>query len=346
MAIRTQEQLFAFSFRAQDNAQTYTPAASMWRLNKLNPELPFPQLKTEDDAAEMGKGDEFATTEYATNWDGNGSIKKYLSSQFAQWLFSFGLGAWTNSNAYSSVIVPQDPQIEGIELPYFSVLQQFRPNQSGGAAMDQLIGGCAIEDFTIELNSGPGRQNSQVTVNFVSTGQFQEPSGYTMPSLTPEVLLPASSATINISGVDYVANKNLMSLTFTGKNNLNLNDGFYIGSGFQSAGNQKSGAIRGRLEFGNRQYGLSFVTRLRKTSDEFAQLKQLTSGSATITLSGGAQDSMTINCPSINYSAMTLTDSNNIATLRVDVTLKKDPNQGILNVSCQNSTVGGIGSAA
>ncbi|MBV8828465.1 MAG: hypothetical protein JO108_04480 [Acidobacteriaceae bacterium] len=106
--------------------------------------LSFPELATENDAAEQGKGDEFATIEYATSWTTKGTLKKYLSSQAAQWLFTFGLGSFTATNQYTSTIVPQHPQVAGIELPYFSVLQQFRPNESGGAAMEQVIPGCAI----------------------------------------------------------------------------------------------------------------------------------------------------------------------------------------------------------
>ncbi len=343
MAIRIQEQLFGFGYKSQVAALTPNSTADLWRLSKLNTDIAFPELATENDAAEMGKGDEFATIEYETSWTTKGTMKKYLSSQFAQWLFSFGLGGITASNQYTSTIIPQDPQQVGIELPYFSVLQQFRPSQPGGYAMDQMIIGCAIEEWSIDINSGPGRQASMATVNFIGMGKFSEPSGLTMPALTPEVLLPAASATVTINGIDYVATKNLLSLKITGKNNLNERQGFFIGSGTQNGAG--TGAVRGRLEFQNRQYGLSFVTRLRKTSDEFAKLQSLTTGSAVVTLNGGASDTLSITYPKVAYSSMTLQETDTLATLSIDCTCIKDPINGVLSVQAQNSTIAGIGSA-
>ncbi|MBV8828464.1 MAG: hypothetical protein JO108_04475 [Acidobacteriaceae bacterium] len=174
-------------------------------------------------------------------------------------------------------------------------------------------------------------------------GKFIEPSGYTMPSLTPEVLLPAASASVNIKGIDYVANKNLLSLKITGKNNLNQQQGFYIGSGTQNG--RATGAVRGRLEFANRQYGLSFVIRLKKTPNEFAKVQTLASGTAIVTLTGGASNNLTITYPKILCSAMMLADTDQLATLSVTCTVVKDPANGILTVQAQNSTVAGIGSA-
>lgn len=343
MAIRIQEQLVGFGYKTQPAALSPNVVGDLWRLSKLNSDLAFPELTTENDATEMGKGDEFATVEYATSWTTKGTIKKYLSSQFAMWLWTFGLGSFTASSGFASTIVPQDPQASGIELPYFSFLQQFRPGQSGGPAMDQLIVGCAIEEWSIDINSGPGRQASQASVSFLGMGKFTEPSTYTMPSLASEVLLPAASATVNINGIDYVATKNLLSLKITGKNNLNEKQGFFIGSGTQNGAG--TGAVRGRLEFTNRQYGLSFVTRLNKTTDEFAKLQTLTQGTAVVTLSGGGSDTMSVTFPKILYSTMTLSETDTLATLQVTVQPLKDPVSGIIVVACQNSTVSGIGSA-
>jgi hypothetical protein len=49
--------------------------------------------------------------------------------------------------------------------------------------------------------------------------------------------------------------------------------GFFPGSGFQTPGDGSTGAIRGRLEFGNRVGNLRFVARFMNGSDEYTKLK-------------------------------------------------------------------------
>src|SRR3954464_11501285 len=98
MAIRTQEQLFGFSKSPQTDALTPNSAGQIIRLSKLNPDIAFPNLSTEDDSAEMGKGDEWARQQFAVSWSTGGSIRKYLTSQIAQWAFNMALGSVTASD--------------------------------------------------------------------------------------------------------------------------------------------------------------------------------------------------------------------------------------------------------
>jgi hypothetical protein len=346
MAIRTQEQLFAIGYKPQTSALTPNTATQLVRLLKLNADIAFPTLSTEDDSQEMGKGDEFATQEFAVAWDARGKLNKYLTSQAAQWAYTFALGSFVASDAFTSTIVPQDPQSVGIELPYFSVLQQFRPNQVGGAPLDQLMVGCAMDELTIDINSGPGRQASQISTSFFGTGYFIEPSGYTMPSAVAEVQLPAASAQVVINGIDYIGNANrgrLMSLRLGVKNNFDTNSGYFIGSGSEIAGQPQSGAVRGRLEFTRREYSLSFVVRMQSSSAEFTALRNLTTGTASIGLTGDANNHITVQHPAITFKSVVLGDSNNIATLSIDCTIKKDPSLGPIVVTAKNSTIQGIG---
>jgi hypothetical protein len=84
--------------------------------------------------------------------------------------------------------------------------------------------------------------------------------------------------------VEYVSNKNIVSLETGWKNNIRMDSGFFPGSGFQTAGDGSTGAIRGRLEFGNRQGNLRFVARFESGSSEYTKLKAQTTGTAVITL--------------------------------------------------------------
>lgn len=340
MPVRTQEQLFAMSFGAQTNISTTALIAKFFRLNKLNAEIMLPQLGIEDDAPELGKGHEFATQTFKTAWGTSGTMNKYLSSHAAAWVLGFGLGkvVVSGSGPYVYAITPLNPTTDGVELPYFSGLYQLRP---ATPVVDIVHTGLAIEDFSIDLNSGPGRQNSQITCNWVSSGLYTSPSGLTIPAATAETLLPAGIAAITLNGVDYVANKGLISLKFTGKNNLQQKAGIYIGAGFQSAGVASSGAVLGRLEIGQRAYSLSFVARLSSLSAEFAALVAQTTGTATITMTVDANNAMSITFNRMSYKMTKLGESDTFVTVQVDADLQFDSSLGVLSASV-TCPLGGI----
>ena len=59
--VRLQELLIGFGFGKQTNISTANGSSAVWRLRKLNAQMANPKLTVEDDAAEYGKGHEFAT---------------------------------------------------------------------------------------------------------------------------------------------------------------------------------------------------------------------------------------------------------------------------------------------
>src|SRR5262249_29175461 len=135
------------------------------------------------------------------------------------------------------------------------------------AVTDKALIGLVINDFTLTMESGPGRANCRCVVNCVGTGNFANPSGSVMPALTPEHFLNAASAAINIAGIDYVLAKSFISLEFRYNNNVRLPSGYYPGSGTVNGY-----AVRGRMEYANRDISLTFVARAQKGSPEFTQL--------------------------------------------------------------------------
>jgi hypothetical protein len=60
----------------------------IWSLTKTNAALSTVTLNTENDAAELGKGHEFATQVFKSHWDVSGSIEKFLTSEIAAWALS------------------------------------------------------------------------------------------------------------------------------------------------------------------------------------------------------------------------------------------------------------------
>jgi hypothetical protein len=332
-ATRLQEVLVCFGKGKQTDIATAQAAGVMWRMNKLNAALADPKLAIEDDAAEYGKGHEFATTTFKTSWDVTGTLEKYLSAEMAAWAMCFGLGKVVKSGTTPDFIYTCTPLFpsagDDTELPYFSFVEQIRPG--AGVVLDRQAVGCAVEGFTITIGSGPGRANSKITVEFVGSGKvIDSATGIVMPAATVENLLPSASLALTINGVDYVTAKNLVSVETSWKNNLRVNDGYFPGSGFQTGGDATSGAIRGRLEFGNRQGGLRFVARFDSSSLEYAKLKAQTTGTAVLTLTHDANNSLTLTWQKVAFSTVTITETDQFATVAVDCVPQFDSTNGIL----------------
>ncbi len=180
--------------------------------------------------------------------------------------------------------------------------------------------GCAIEGWTLTVGSGPGRANSKLTVDFVGSGKHVEPSAIVLPAATAEKLLPSASLVATINGTDYVTNKNFSSLEATWKNNLRLDAGFFPGSGFQTPGDAASGAVRGRLEVGDRELGLKFVARFDKDSTELTKMLALTEGTAVITLSYDADNALTLTYQRVVFSVADLGETDGLVTVEVTCT--------------------------
>lgn len=341
MPARIQETLIGFGKGKQTDIATANLVANVWRMNKLNAALANQKLNTEDDAAEIGKGHEFATQVFKTSWDVTGQIEKYCSSDFLAWVMAFGLGKVVKSGSspnFTYTCTPLNTSTDGIELPYFSFIEQIRPG--GSSIVDRMAVGCAIEDFTVTIGSGPGRANSKVIVNFVSSGILTEPSGITIPAAITEKLLPSASLGLTVIGTDYVALKNIVSLDFGWKSNLAVNEGFFPGSGFQSSGDAASGAIRGRLEIGNRQPTLKFVARFDHGSGELAALKAQTTGTVVASLTYDANNSLTVTFQKVSFKTAEVTDTNGLVTVTVECDPQYDPTNGLLSVVAKCNTDG------
>lgn len=329
---RLQELLIGFGKGKQTNISTANAVANVWRLNKINAQLANPKLNTESDAEEFGKGHEFATTVYKTSWDAPGSIEKYLSSEIAAWAMAFGLGKVVKSGTTPNFTYTCTPLIpsngDAAELPFFSYIEQIRPG--AGVVLDRMLVGCCVEGWTITIGSGPGRANSKINIDFVGSGRLTEPSGITLPDATAEHLLPSASLTLTINGVDYVTNKNIVSLETGWRNNVAADQGFYPGSGFQTTNDGSSGAVRGRMEFGNRQGTLRFTARFENGSGELTKLKNQTTGTAVIGLKYDANNSLDITWQKVAFSSVEVGETSGIVTVQVDAQPLYDATNGII----------------
>jgi len=224
------------------------------------------------------------------------------------------------------------------ELPCFSFVEQIRPG--AGVVLDRMAVGCAVEAWTVTIGTGPGRANSKINVEFVGSGKLPSPSGITLPAATVEKLLPAASLGLTICGVDYVTGKNIVSLEFGGKNNIRLDSGFFPGSGFQEEGDATSGAIRGRLEYGNRQFHLKFVARFAHGSTELARLKSQATGTAVIGLAYDTDHQLTVTYHKVAFAVAEVGETDGIVTVSVECTPLYDPANGVITAAAQCATDG------
>jgi len=118
MPANIRETRIGFGYKKQVDLATPNVSGDLWSLTKTNAALSTVTLHTENDAAELGKGHEFATQTFKSHWDVSGSIEKYLSSEIAAWAFVFGLGGRVKSGTAPVITytcTPQDP-VTGVLL--------------------------------------------------------------------------------------------------------------------------------------------------------------------------------------------------------------------------------------
>ena len=130
--------------------------------------------------------------------------------------------------------------------------------------------------------------------------------------------------------MDYVTSRNLVSLEFAFKNNLRLDSGFYPGSGTQDGA-----AIRGRLEFGDREASLKFVARFEHGSTELTKLRNQTTGTAVVSLqgeqiSGTDYHSMSVTFHKVAFRTAVVGDTDGIVTVEVECQPLWDATNGLL----------------
>lgn len=319
----SRETKIGVGFVEQDDLKTPNSAGEMWSFTLTNTAPFVVTPNTEDDAADIGKGDEFPTTVFPLGMDVTGRIEKMISSQAAAWAFVFGLGATTKAgNKYTCT--PSDPATECIDMPPFTAVEQIRPTGTP-PFLDRAMIGCVISGFAINLESGPGRNNARLSIDIAGTGQILSPSGITLPATAKEDFLNAGSATINIGGIDYILAKSFISAEITWNVNPRLDSGYYPGSGIDQYGY----AMRGRMEYAQRTCGMTFVARAAPGSPEFTALVNRTEGPSTVTLTGATiagadKHGIRVHFPHSMFSSVVNGDTDGLVTINCTVrALKK-----------------------
>ena len=330
---RMQEILICFGKQKQTDIATANTSGQVWQLRKLNAALVNQKLNTENDGEELGKGHEFPEQSFNTSSDVNGTLEKYLGAEIGAWAMAYGLGKVVKSGTtpnFTYTCTPLFPASgDAAELPFFTFVEQIRPG--AGVVLDRMAVGCVVEGWTISIGSGPGRANSKITVEFVGSGKTPQPSGITMPAATLEKLLPSASLALTVNGVNYVSNRNIVSLETSWKNNVRLDSGFFPGSGFQTPGDATSGAIRGRMEFADRKGALKFVARFENGSTELTTLRNQSTGTAVLSLTHDANNSLEITWQKVLFAMAEVGETDGIVTVSVECLPMYDSSNGVVS---------------
>jgi hypothetical protein len=334
------ETKIAFGYIPQTDLKVANIVSEMWSLTKTNPALGTVDLNTEDDSADIGKGDEFPTQNFPTSASTACVIEKYCTSEFMAWLFAFALGKATKTAAgtgWKYDAVPQDPVVDCINQKPFTYAEQIRPDPD--SVVDRALVGMVVNDFTLSMESGPGRNNCRVTVNCIGTGQVEYPSGIVIPAGTPEHLLNANgTAVLTVNGIDYMLGGSFISLTFAYTNATRTDSGYYPGSGTQNGF-----GIRGRMEYNTRAFTFTFTARAQKGSVEFNNLINQVEGPTTVTVKGaliGAGPDvheMTISAPRTVISAVVNGDTDGIVNVQCTVKMMT-PTDGVTPIVTLSAT--------
>jgi hypothetical protein len=333
----TQETLVGISYKKQSAIGTgVSTTGDYWRIAKTNAALATVDPTTEDDSADIGKGDEFARNIFPLAQNAQVPIEGYLTSQKLAFAMAFGLGKTTKTTpetgAFTYTCVMSDPVTDSIEPPLFTYVEQIRPG--GSAVLDRAVLDCAINSVAIRMNSGAGRQNAQVSMEAVGSGRVTSPSSVTLPSALTEHSLNAGGFGITINSVNYVTARSFVDCELTLAKNIDLESGLFPGSGVTSSGFQ----VRGRMEHGNRAIGLRFKARFMNGSTELASLLAQTVGTAVLTwqgplIAGAVYHGATITLHRVVISSAIIGDTNGKVTVDCQLAAFVHPSNGLITAA-------------
>lgn len=317
MAVKLQQLNFGVGI---DSEATYNAGSNGYlKFSRTNTAATSRTTAFEDNQTEQGKGSDFPTQNYVVSRTSSQSIERYGDSTFMLWALSYALGnsVTTGSSApYSYEITPQDlvASTSGIQLPSFSTVEQL--TESGSTALTNLFYGNVMDSVTISFSSGTGRQSVKCNASYMGSGKLGSASGISLPGLNVDDYMLAANMSLTILGTNYVNAKTIVEGNFSYSNNLDAANGYFPGSGVDSAGF----AYRGRLEAGtNRKCNFDFTVRLLNTSTEYSELMALTTGTAVLGFQHGSDtdNAVTITLNEVQFVAEEIGNSGGTATVKI-----------------------------
>ena len=193
----------------------------------------------EDDRAEIGKGHEFPTQLFKSHYNmPTFEISKYASSEFLAWAMSFSLGNVTvsGSGPYTYIVVPAlgATNPTGLELPYFSFVQQIRPG--GSAVLDEMLVGAPSNLEAVDQELARPRQRDVLGGMRDHRPVHFAQRHHAASRLTPHEFNAGMISALTINGINYLtggSGKQFVSLEASWENNFR--PGFFPAPGHRTA---------------------------------------------------------------------------------------------------------------
>ena len=166
----TQDKYLAIGKKKQADLVTALVAADMLTLAGTQIDLQARPIN-EDNAADLGKG-VYATNVYPSHIEASGSWNGRVTAEALAFLSGYAIGAVSKSSSgdgFKYTMTAPDLETDGLDLPVTTIATKT------GAVNNKALIGMACEEFGIQLQSGPGRDNAQFTSSWVGTGQYDNP---------------------------------------------------------------------------------------------------------------------------------------------------------------------------
>ena len=333
-------------FKKQSALQTALVAADIWTLRSTNQDVPQPVLNNESDKDDLGKG-VYATQVYKSHQDSSYPRNGLLTSEWGVMLTAFGLGATVKTAAgtggFKYTSVAPNLSLTDLEMPSTTMVVKIPDGSGSGYLTDSALVGMCCEEFGFQLTSGVGRQNAQFTSQWVGSGKYVKPSTITIPAAYGEHSLNSGGiTTLTMIGINYLTSNRFISFSFTWKNNIRLDSGYFPGSGSQS-GYQ----LRGRMRRGVPTITCSAVAEAVSGSAEEDALLNQTEGTLVMLLSGaavsggGANHSLKITGHRVVAKAAPIGQNDNIVTYNMELEFLEHATNGVLTTEaiCEKDNI-------
>lgn len=265
-----------------------------------------------DNAAQFGKGHEFATRNDILSWDVRFRRSFQATTKMLGWAFAFHLGKVTTTNptgsVYQHVMEYQDPLGTGYygsgrQQPVTTIIEGVHSDMSRKFPSCQVM---AVE-VTGQLNDWV-----RMAVEVIGSGKrdYIDPvSGFTFPTSTEGTLLRHASLLFEHGtngGSQLDESCDVRSFRFRTEMQYDEVAGYCPGSGYQTSGDPTSGQIRNKLEFTRRACLLEMVVNAKVDSAIHTRLEAGTLLSAKLTIEGATitgahKHQLIINVPSLKY---------------------------------------------
>lgn len=280
-----------------------------------------PEVMPDDDR--VGYNHEFSENQEIESWEVTRAFKFNLTSLMAGWIGAFGLGSVVTTQPD----VGESPNTYDHTCKWSTAASKQNPVttfvEKVSTGIKRKIPDLAVATFEI---SGEGKQRIQGSVELVGSGR-SEASTLTMPASVNQggsfLRMRGVNFQIGPSASEIDVSSRLKSWSWTGDLDLQLDDGYFPGSGL----------FRGRCEWGVRKSDLTFTLLLDSGSQEIDDLEANNYLKLILLIQGDLIEDTyyhqaTLTLPRISYRAVQVGEEGPFLVYNVECNIHNDSVSG------------------